>query len=69
MLVCVILGFVLVEIGLVIFEGLDLFYVSVCIMIDIGLVCIFEDWYYDGIVGVMSVMENLVIEVICKLEN
>lgn len=65
----VISGLVSVETGTVTLEGRELSHASARTMIDIGLARIPEDRHHDGIVGAMSVTENLAIEAIRKPEN
>ncbi|MFN3133551.1 ABC transporter ATP-binding protein [Roseibium sp.] len=65
----VISGLETVSAGKLMLEGDELGQVSARQMIDIGLARIPEDRHHDGIVGAMTVSENLAIEGIRKPEN
>ncbi|WP_420413687.1 ABC transporter ATP-binding protein [Roseibium sp.] len=65
----VISGLETVEMGTVVLDGEDLAQASPRTVIDTGLARIPEDRHHDGIVGAMTVSENLAIEAIRKPEN
>ncbi|MCX2725877.1 ABC transporter ATP-binding protein [Roseibium salinum] len=69
MLARVISGLEPLSAGTVMLDGRSLTHASARKMIDSGLARIPEDRHHDGIVGAMSVSENLAIEAIRKPEN